>query len=82
LGIAVAIVLQSLGWAGYVPPSDAVPLPMQPDNVLLAIRASIGPVPTVALLIGMVLVYFYPITRDVHAEIRLKLHERKHRQEQ
>lgn len=82
LGIAVAIVLQSLGWAGYVPPSDTVPLPVQPDSVLLAIRLSIGPVPTVALLIGMVLVYFYPITRDVHAEIRLKLHERKRNQEQ
>ncbi|MBD1845155.1 MFS transporter [Cyanobacteria bacterium FACHB-63] len=78
LGIAVAIVLQSLGWAGYVKPTDAVPLPVQPDDVLLAIRLSIGPVPTIALLIGMVLVYFYPITREVHAEIRLKLHERKH----
>lgn len=77
LGLAVALVLQSLGWAGYVKPTDAVPLPVQPDSVLLAIRLAIGPVPTVALLIGMVLTYFYPITREVHTEIRLKLHERK-----
>ncbi|MBE9011911.1 MFS transporter, partial [Pseudanabaenaceae cyanobacterium LEGE 13415] len=72
LGIAVAIVLQSLDWAGYVKPTEGVRLPIQPDDVLLAIRLSIGPVPTIALLIGMVLVYFYPITREVHAEIRLK----------
>jgi GPH family glycoside/pentoside/hexuronide:cation symporter len=78
LGLAVAMVLQSLGWAGYVKPTEAVQLPVQPDSVLLAIRLAIGPVPTVALLIGMVLTYFYPITREVHAEIRLKLHERKH----
>ncbi|MBW4440935.1 MAG: MFS transporter [Plectolyngbya sp. WJT66-NPBG17] len=80
LGIAVAIVLQSLDWAGYVKPTGGDPLPVQPNDVLLAIRLSIGPVPTIALLIGMVLVYFYPITREVHAEIRLKLHERKQNQ--
>jgi glycoside/pentoside/hexuronide:cation symporter, GPH family len=81
LGIAVAIVLQSLGWAGYIPPTDATPLPVQPESVLFAIRASIGPVPTIALLIGMVLAYFYPITREVHTEIRLQLSERKRDQE-
>lgn len=80
LGIAVAMVLQALDWAGYVKPTQGVPLPVQPDDVLTAIRLSIGPVPTIALLIGMVLVYFYPITREVHAEIRLKLHERKQNQ--
>ncbi|NJR48467.1 MAG: MFS transporter [Leptolyngbyaceae cyanobacterium CSU_1_3] len=81
LGIAVAIVLQSLDWTGYIKPTTAIPLPVQPDAVLLAVRMAIGPVPTVALLIGMVLTYFYPITREVHAEIRLKLHERKTQQE-
>jgi GPH family glycoside/pentoside/hexuronide:cation symporter len=82
LGVAVAVVLQSLGWAGYITPTQAAPLPEQSDSVLLAIRLAIGPGPTVALLIGMVLTYFYPITREVHAEIRLKLHERKHSQHQ
>lgn len=77
LGVAVAVVLQQLGNAGYVPPTNEVPLPVQPEAVLWAIRSSIGPVPTVALLIGMVLTYFYPITKEVHTEIRLKLHERK-----
>jgi glycoside/pentoside/hexuronide:cation symporter, GPH family len=82
LGIAVAVVLQQLGNAGYVPPTDAIPLPVQPESVVWAIRSSIGPVPTVALLIGMVLTYFYPITKDVHTQIRLQLHERKHSQDQ
>lgn len=77
LGIAVFLVLQSLGWAGYIQPTDAVPVPVQPDAVLLAIRLSIGPVPTISLLIGLVLAYFYPITREVHAEILLKLKERR-----
>jgi GPH family glycoside/pentoside/hexuronide:cation symporter len=77
LGVAIALVLQSLDWTGYIRPTDAVPFPVQPDAVLLAVRCAIGPIPTVCLLIGMVLTYFYPITRDVHAEIRLKLHERK-----
>ncbi len=80
LGIAIALVLQSLGWAGYIKPTDAIPLPIQPDAVLLAIRLSIGPIPTVFLFIGMVLAYFYPITRDVHAEILLKLSERNRNQ--
>jgi GPH family glycoside/pentoside/hexuronide:cation symporter len=82
LGIAVALVLQQLGNAGYVPPTNAVPLPVQPESVSLAIRLSIGPVPTVALLLGMVLTYFYPITKDVHTQIRLQLHERKRDQGQ
>lgn len=77
LGLAIALVLQALEWTGYVQPTDAVKFPVQPDSVLLAIRCAIGPIPTIALLIGMVLAYFYPITRDFHAEIRLRLRERK-----
>lgn len=77
LGLAVALVIKILDWMGYVQPTDAVPLPVQPDAVLLAIRLSIGPIPTIALVIGLILAYFYPLTREVHAEILLKLNERK-----
>jgi glycoside/pentoside/hexuronide:cation symporter, GPH family len=38
---------------------------------------AIGPIPTIALILGLGLAYFYPITREVHAEILLKLQERK-----
>jgi len=78
IGIAVGLflVLQALGWAGYVPSSGDF-VPTQPQSALLAIRLAIGPLPTLCLIIGMVLAYFYPITREVHAEILLKLKERQ-----
>ncbi|HEY9847941.1 MAG TPA: MFS transporter [Leptolyngbyaceae cyanobacterium] len=53
--------------------------PIQPDAVLLAIRLAIGPLPTLALICGLILAYFYPITREVHAEILLKLREKASR---
>ena len=48
-------------------------LPIQPESALLAIRIAVGPIPTVCLIAGLVLIYFYPITREMHAEIMLKL---------
>jgi glycoside/pentoside/hexuronide:cation symporter, GPH family len=77
LGLAIALVLQSLDWAGYVAPSPDLPAPVQSEAVLFAIRCAIGPLPTIALLLGMVCTFFYPITREKHAEIRLRLSERK-----
>jgi GPH family glycoside/pentoside/hexuronide:cation symporter len=77
LAIAVFLVLKSLDWAGYLKPIANNPPPVQPDAVLFAIRFAIGPLPTLALILGLVLTYFYPITREVHAEILLKLRERK-----
>ncbi|MGA9379198.1 MAG: MFS transporter, partial [Phormidium sp.] len=77
LAIAIFLVLQSLDWAGYITPKANNPLPIQPDSVLLAIRFAIGPLPTIALIFGLILTYFYPLTREVHAEILLKLRERK-----
>jgi GPH family glycoside/pentoside/hexuronide:cation symporter len=46
---------------------------------VFAIRIAIGPLPTLALICGLILAYFYPITREVHAEILLKLKERNSR---
>jgi glycoside/pentoside/hexuronide:cation symporter, GPH family len=44
---------------------------------LWIIRVAIGPLPTLALIAGLVMAYFYPITREVHAEILLKLAQKK-----
>ncbi len=52
-------------------------LPIQPDSALLAIRIAVGPLPTICLICGLVLTYFYPITREMHAEMLLKLQERQ-----
>jgi glycoside/pentoside/hexuronide:cation symporter, GPH family len=77
LGVAVAVVLEAIGWAGYIKPTAEVALPAQPEAVLWVIRLAIGPLPTLALIAGLVMAYFYPITKEVHAEILLKLAERK-----
>ncbi len=79
VGLAVGIFLvgQALQLAGFIPATPGEPIPVQPESALFAIRAAIGPFPTVCLILGLVLVYFYPLTREVHEEIMLKLQERK-----
>ncbi|KAB8332458.1 MFS transporter [Scytonema tolypothrichoides VB-61278] len=81
LGIAVNIVLQQLGNAGYIRPTNEIPITIQPDSVLEVIRFSIGPIPAIALICGLVLTYFYPITREMHAQILLQLQERQNKVE-
>lgn len=69
----VGIVLQAAGFVERVP---GEPIPPQPASALWAIRLAIGPLPTLFLIGGMVLTYFYPLSREVHAQIRLQLQER------
>ncbi|MDZ8055501.1 MAG: MFS transporter [Aulosira sp. ZfuVER01] len=52
-------------------------LPTQPESALLAIRLAVGPLPTICLIAGLFLTYFYPITREMHAEMMLKLKQRR-----
>jgi glycoside/pentoside/hexuronide:cation symporter, GPH family len=82
LAIGLFIVGQVLEYSGFVATVAGQAAPIQPPAALWAIRLLIGPVPTVILLVGLVLTYFYPITREVHAEILLKLQERKRNQVQ
>lgn len=80
LGLALGLFLvgTALETAGF---KEAVPgqaaLPIQPDSALQAIRFAVGPLPMIALICGLALAYFYPLTREVHAEILLKLKERQ-----
>jgi len=78
VGLAVGLFLvgQALEIAGFIATVPGQPAPTQPASALLAIRIAIGPLPTIALIFGLILAYFYPITREVHAEILLKLKER------
>jgi GPH family glycoside/pentoside/hexuronide:cation symporter len=78
VGLAVGLFLvgQALEFSGFVETAPGQAAPIQPPSALLAIRISIGPLPTIALILGLILAYFYPITREVHAEILLKLKER------
>ncbi|MGC9502864.1 MFS transporter [Baaleninema sp.] len=79
IGLALGLFLvgQMLELAGFVESTPGQPLPPQPDSALLAIRLAIGPLPTALLIIGSILAYFYPLTREVHEEILLKLQERQ-----
>lgn len=76
LAIGLWLVGEALKGSGFLTAQAGQPLPEQPASALLAIRLVVGPLPTVFLLCGLVLAYFYPITREVHAEILLKLKER------
>lgn len=79
MGLALGLFLVSLALenTGFISSTASEALPIQPDSALLAIRIAIGPLPTLILLVGLLLAYFYPISREVHAEILLKLRERR-----
>lgn len=79
IGLAIGLFLVgiALDFAGFLEQVPGDTLPDQPPSALFAIRITIGPLPTAFLIAGLVLAYFYPITREVHAEILLKLQERK-----
>lgn len=73
----VGIGLQAAGFIETVPGHD---IPIQPESALFAIRVAISPLPALFLIGGVILTYFYPITKEVHADIRLKLMERMHKE--
>ncbi len=77
LALGLFLVGQALNMAGFIEATPGEPLPIQPESALFAIRVAIGPIPTLSLICGLVLACFYPITREVHAEILLKLHQRR-----
>jgi len=77
LALGLFFVGQALDWAGFVPSVAGEALPIQPESALLAIRVAIGPLPGVALIGGILLVWFYPITRQRHQQILMELEERR-----
>lgn len=78
LAFALFIVGIALDLSGFIERVQGQPIPTdQPASALLAIRLAIGPIPTIALIGGVILAYFYPITESIHQEIRLKLAKRK-----
>lgn len=78
-GLALGLFLVGLGLqtAGFQEAAAGEPLPLQPASAVQAIRLAIGPLPTFSLIGGLILTYYYPISRAVHAEVLLKLRERR-----
>ncbi|MEH2146549.1 MFS transporter [Nostoc sp.] len=81
LAFGLFLVSNALQVAGFKESVAGSLPPTQPESALFAIRIAVGPIPTVCLIIGLVLTYFYPITREMHAEIMLKLKERQEKKE-
>ncbi|MEH1919490.1 MFS transporter [Nostoc sp.] len=81
LAFGLFLVGNALQVAGFQASVAGSPSPIQPASALFAIRVAVGPIPTVCLILGLVLTYFYPITREMHAEIMLKLKERQEKRE-
>ncbi len=77
LALALFGIGKGLDWAGFIERIPGEVIPTQPDSALLAIRLAIGPLPTIALIAGLILAYFYPINREFHQQIRLQLLEKK-----
>ncbi|ELS01329.1 Na+/melibiose symporter-like transporter [Xenococcus sp. PCC 7305] len=76
LAFAVFLVGIALQLSGFVERIPGEAIPQQPESALFAIRCAIAPLPTITLIIGVILAYLYPITKEFHEEIRLKLQEK------
>lgn len=79
--VAIALglfgVAQLLSWSGF---QEAVPGPthvLQPDSALATIRLITVCLPVLALLGSLLLVCFYPITRDVYENTAFQLQQRR-----
>jgi GPH family glycoside/pentoside/hexuronide:cation symporter len=71
----VGTTLDAFGFQSPQPGQDPTTL-TQPTTALDAIRFIVGPIPALLLLIGMLLAWRYPITRQRHAELHQVLAER------
>jgi len=78
LGLALAVFLvgRALSAAGFIQRGAGDPVPEQPESALTAIRLVVGPLPAVVLVLGLVCVWFYPITKAKHAAIVRALEKR------
>ncbi len=77
-GIAFGLFIQGqvLEWTGYVQAQGDV-IPQQPDSALLALRLLTTLVPIGFLIASIVVMTYYPITRQKLAEIQTELAERR-----
>lgn len=73
VGLGIFLTAKALEAYGF---SEKLSPGQQPESALLALRWMVGPIPTLLLIVGMVAVCLYPITRKRHAEILEELASR------
>ncbi len=81
-GVGLFLIGLALRQTGFIERAAGQPIPTQPIAAQEAIRNVTTLLPITLLIISLALVYFYPITREIHAEILLQLQERKRTQQQ
>jgi len=80
-GVGLFLIGLAMKQTGFKEAVPGQPLPEQPPSALEAIHITTALLPIALLIISLILVYFYPITREVYAEILLRLNERKQKTE-
>ncbi len=70
--IAIPATLWLLHFTGYNGLAQ-----QQPASALLGLRIVVGPIPALLLCLGIVFAYFYPLTRQKHAEAVRELESRR-----
>jgi len=77
-GVGLFLIGLALRQTGFKESVAGQPIPEQPPAALEAVHWVTAILPIFLLLVSVILVYFYPITREVYDGILLRLHERKH----
>jgi GPH family glycoside/pentoside/hexuronide:cation symporter len=76
LAIGLFVVGQVLSWSGFQGAIPGPVQPLQPDSALIAIQMLTVLVPALALLVSLMLVYFYPINQNMHESSIIQLQQR------
>ncbi|MDP2436771.1 MAG: MFS transporter, partial [archaeon] len=80
LAIALAASNYSLAAAGYVNhPQGAIDAGVQPEDVSLVLKVMVGPVVAICSAASLIPAFFYPLSKEKHAEITEQLKERRKR---
>jgi len=72
-GVAIWGMGMVLARTGYITPIQGDALPTQPDQAVMAIRIFTSLVPALLLVGAIVCAWFYPISRQVHLDLRKEL---------